>query len=800
MSTVHGRVVLRESGEGLAGLLVSLYATTERMPPARAGSVLTADDGSFAMAYEVTAPSAGRSPAAPPSLTLVVSAADAGLEGRDPNAGSLAWATRPAGSDEAFIFQVDTDQLGAAGLQPPLAGGVRSGTLDPAVALDRAREAAQVLEEAGRRRVVEDLRSAVALHRAARDRLPAFLDALIPPAPADGRRVVARGASVRDAAAEALAAGIEAMHTARAVGRLAVTDEQRVLIEKMTNELTEEVDAKLVESLLRPQARHSATSVTRLDPRAMTEVGAFDGDGLVDLTDGARNDDRADLPPDVDLAAPAAWTEAHHLRLAHDPVWQEVIDHTVIERAEEVCRLLLALGEDPVAYAVELPVARAATTRANGTPPASVAAAFDVVPEQWDALAPGHPELLEDLAERLAREQVGEVADALRRSGQRLLAAAGRAAASPDASDQLHEGLEALREGLDQSPTSVLHAAGSVTFGVLLTYRQTWTPVGHHALAGEVVAQLAAGPTPMSTSSALAHDPAATSDAVKQALRAAGLAAAQGAARSGFGDVTAFRVDEHLHRVTPVVLVAQEIPATIDGRWITANEWVLRGALLDPSLDAAFGDPGQTERLVLHIRANLTHYLQAVWRAEPADQRRARLGATPVPVVQGRKSYTVAEDADGVPSPPAWTVPLKLSMRCRIDAKVGWQPLERAADLDTLLGFDGNSAIFPLRRSNVICDFVMLPYLDAALGVHDPDRSSPMSASELDACAARLAQRLPGHEIDLLRPALMAATTRAKLEGDGEVVVLPTGARLVTPVLKAATSRASTERLVSQPT
>jgi hypothetical protein len=47
--------------------------------------------------------------------------------------------------------------------------------------------------------------------------------------------------------------------------------------------------------------------------------------------------------------------------------------------------------------------------------------------------------------------------------------------------------------------------------------------------------------------------------------------------------------------------------------------------------------------------------------------------------------------------------------------------LAEIADLDRPLGFKGNYMIFPLRKSNPLTDHMMVPYLDAELGLHDPD-------------------------------------------------------------------------------
>ncbi len=50
-----------------------------------------------------------------------------------------------------------------------------------------------------------------------------------------------------------------------------------------------------------------------------------------------------------------------------------------------------------------------------------------------------------------------------------------------------------------------------------------------------------------------------------------------------------YRVTEHLHRLTPIIMVAQEVPnpADIDEDWLMAHEWILRRSLLDSSFHEA---------------------------------------------------------------------------------------------------------------------------------------------------------------------------------------------------------------------
>ena len=50
-----------------------------------------------------------------------------------------------------------------------------------------------------------------------------------------------------------------------------------------------------------------------------------------------------------------------------------------------------------------------------------------------------------------------------------------------------------------------------------------------------------------------------------------------------------YRISEHLHKMTPVIMVAQDVPAPheIDEDWILAHEWILRRVLLDDMFNEA---------------------------------------------------------------------------------------------------------------------------------------------------------------------------------------------------------------------
>ena len=72
-----------------------------------------------------------------------------------------------------------------------------------------------------------------------------------------------------------------------------------------------------------------------------------------------------------------------------------------------------------------------------------------------------------------------------------------------------------------------------------------------------------------------------------------------------------YHVSEHLHRVTPVVMVAQPVPKPneLDIAWLLQHDWILRRVLLDPSFGSALDTVNTSlvgdEATVGQLRANL---------------------------------------------------------------------------------------------------------------------------------------------------------------------------------------------------
>lgn len=184
----------------------------------------------------------------------------------------------------------------------------------------------------------------------------------------------------------------------------------------------------------------------------------------------------------------------------------------------------------------------------------------------------------------------------------------------------------------------------------------------------------------------------------------------------------------------------------------------------------------QIDRLRVHIKANIMYYMQAIWSHEPPDQRYFRLHEVQVPKLNGKTSFKFEVDQDEIPMPPDWKTPYKLTVKCKLDSDLEFQTLEEVADLDNLLGFKGNYMMFPLKKSNALTDFMMIPYLDTVIGIRDPDPLGNWTLTDFLKYVCCLVHTLSKPQFDKLLPGLQAAYQRlVNTPGaDGEEIVVPT--------------------------
>jgi hypothetical protein len=185
----------------------------------------------------------------------------------------------------------------------------------------------------------------------------------------------------------------------------------------------------------------------------------------------------------------------------------------------------------------------------------------------------------------------------------------------------------------------------------------------------------------------------------------------------------------------------------------------------------------QIARLRVHLKANIMYYMQAIWSHEPQDQRFFRLHKIRVPKLNGKMNYWLENDPDGVAMPPDFAKPYKVKAACYIEPdSIEYQNLEEVADLDNLLGFKGNYMIFPLKQSNALTDFMMIPYLDPVFGLRDPDPLGNWTLTSFVEYVCCLRKTLAKEKFLERLPGLMKVYQQLmNAPGtDGEEIVVPT--------------------------
>jgi hypothetical protein len=168
-----------------------------------------------------------------------------------------------------------------------------------------------------------------------------------------------------------------------------------------------------------------------------------------------------------------------------------------------------------------------------------------------------------------------------------------------------------------------------------------------------------------------------------------------------------------------------------------------------------YGMLAEIDRLRLHVKDNIIHYMQAIWTHEPADQRYFRIYNLDVPVFEHNTTVDAVESAT-VPdatnardllaaanaSHITYNVPLPkptLSEKTR--------KLHEVADIDTLIGFKGNYMIFPLTDfDNYMTWYLIHNYVDfdaSGAFLSDPDQTAGIDASTLETAMAAIKAMAP---------------------------------------------------------
>jgi hypothetical protein len=151
----------------------------------------------------------------------------------------------------------------------------------------------------------------------------------------------------------------------------------------------------------------------------------------------------------------------------------------------------------------------------------------------------------------------------------------------------------------------------------------------------------------------------------------------------------------------------------------------------------------EIDRLRLHVKDNIIHYMQAIWTYEPTDQRYFRLYNVVVPVFgHHTKVSMVSKDGLALADPSQSTYEIRLPPGTLLS---GTRKLHQVADIDNLLGFKGNYMIFPMTNFDYMTWYLMHEYIDidATNGVtaQDPDPGADLTIPALTAAMASIYAR-----------------------------------------------------------
>ncbi|WP_237057904.1 hypothetical protein [Microbulbifer sediminum] len=188
------------------------------------------------------------------------------------------------------------------------------------------------------------------------------------------------------------------------------------------------------------------------------------------------------------------------------------------------------------------------------------------------------------------------------------------------------------------------------------------------------------------------------------------------------------------------------------------------------------------DQLRMHIKQNILYYMQAIWVHMPPDQRFFELYDLPIREPEASGPCTVRRRGKRLVGLGENGEPIEreeLEIKCPLPRMGEERPLYEVADVDNLLGFKGNYAIFPMRESNALTTYMMQGYLDDEQGVRDPDHVGelfdPFDIASLAEC------RLRNASLDIPRPVLSPGMRKAleeamaNLDRKGQLVIVPSG-------------------------
>jgi hypothetical protein len=158
----------------------------------------------------------------------------------------------------------------------------------------------------------------------------------------------------------------------------------------------------------------------------------------------------------------------------------------------------------------------------------------------------------------------------------------------------------------------------------------------------------------------------------------------------------------------------------------------------------------EIDRLRIHVKQNILYYMQAIWNHEPPDQRFFRIYDIDVVIVEPETAgvnvsvNTTSQDLMDWLQGNNETTKVTLPMP---GVNLKKKKLVEVADLDTVLGYKGNYAIYALKENNYLTFHMMQDYVEmemsGELKLRDPDEFSNYTVAELQNLAECMYQHDP---------------------------------------------------------
>ncbi len=191
----------------------------------------------------------------------------------------------------------------------------------------------------------------------------------------------------------------------------------------------------------------------------------------------------------------------------------------------------------------------------------------------------------------------------------------------------------------------------------------------------------------------------------------------------------------------------------------------------------------EVARLRVHIMLNIFHYMQGIWNHTHPDQLFFQLHTVKVPrLLPKTKTYRLTPVPDSRIPASVTPRPGQKVFEVRLNLELDPSPLPdddfatlaEVADLDNPLGFKGNYLILPLKESNALTDFMMLPYIDDELGLHDPDEFGNWTLSSFAEYVKCLKEHMTANDFEAIKDQLVEQYKRlltAPRREDEEIIV-----------------------------